>query len=250
VREWERLEPPENRGWIGARRSPNRKRWVQLGRMRRLMRLVKALCARGRGRPPRKGNRRNQLKHMLSGHTSPARLDSLHVHHPVYPGFLRNDLIPRSFRDSLGVIRAPSVPYTSHIISGNDLDEPAGPDVSDLDESTVEKEDVGWVPGNPFCYPFPLDRICATAWVSMLVNVQSELCGNFSSFRPQAPRRQRTIIAEQELVLVRPEHPHGPTQLAPLRKLPQPRVFLWGDSDTPEAAGASVKASHSTKKGD
>ena len=147
--------------------------------MRRRVRLVKVRCARGWSQRSKKGNHRNQLKHMLNGHTSPARLDSLRVHHPVYPRSLRNNLILRSIRDGLRVIRAPAIPCTSHIISRNDLDEPAGLDVSDLDESTVEKEDVGRVPGNPLCCAFPLDRTYATAWVPMCVNVQPELYGSY-----------------------------------------------------------------------
>ena len=72
------------------------------------------------------------------------------------------------------MIRAPPVPYTSHIISGNDLDEAASLDMSDLNEPAVEKEDVGRVPGNPLRRAFPLDRTYATAWVSMFVDVQSK----------------------------------------------------------------------------
>jgi len=115
---------------------------------------------------------------MLSGHTS-TRLDDLRVHNSVYPGLMRNDPIRRPFQDGLGVIGAPAVPYTSNIISGNDLDEAAGLDVSDLDESAVEKEDVGWVPGNSLCCAFPLDRTYVTDWVSIFVNVQPELYGSY-----------------------------------------------------------------------
>jgi len=111
--------------------------------------------------------------------TSPARLDSLRVHHPVHPGPLQNDLIPRSFRDGLRVVRAPPVPYTSHINSGNDLDEAASLDMSDLDVPAVEKEDVGRVPGNPLRRAFPLDRTYATARVSMFVDIQSKLYGSY-----------------------------------------------------------------------
>ena len=114
---------------------------------------------------------------MLSRRTAPPRLDSLH--HSMHPGLLRNNLTPRSFRDSLRVIRAPPIPYTSHIISENDLDEPASLDVPNLDESAIEKEDVGRVPGNSLCCSFPLDHSYATAWVSMIVDVQSEFYGSY-----------------------------------------------------------------------
>ena len=77
------------------------------------------------------------------------------------------------------MIRASAVPYTSHIVSGNDLDKATSLDVSDLDESAVEKEDIGRVPGNPLCCAFPLDRTYTAAWISVLVDVQSELCGSY-----------------------------------------------------------------------
>jgi len=94
----------------------------------------------------------------------------------MYPGLMRNDLI---LREGLGVTCAPAVPYTSNIISGNDLDEAAGLDVSDFDESAVEKEDVRRVPGNPLCRAVPFDRTYVTDWVSMLVDVKSELYGDY-----------------------------------------------------------------------
>jgi len=120
---------------------------------------------------------------MLSGRTS-ARLDVLRVHNPVYPGLMRNHLIRRLFRGGLGVIRAPAVPYASHTISKNDLDEATGLDVSDLDESAVEKEDIGRVPGNPLHCAFPLDRTHTAAWVSVAVNVQPKLYGSYQLVPP------------------------------------------------------------------
>ena len=115
---------------------------------------------------------------MLSCHTSLARLRGFRVHHPVYPGFLRDDFIPRTFRDGLRVIRASAVPDTSHVVSGDDLDETACLNVSDLDESAVEEEDVGWVPGDSLCCAFPLDCAYATARISVFVDIQSEFYGS------------------------------------------------------------------------
>ena len=165
--------------------------------MGRRIRLIEVRCTRRRSQRPRKEQRncRNQLKHMLSRHTLLARLGSLRVHHPVYPGFLRNDLIPRSFRDGLGVIRAPTIPDASHVVARDDLNEAAGLDVSDLDESAVEEENVGRMPGNSLCRAFPLDRTYATAWVSVFVDVQSELCGKRlvrSTPRPPAKTYHRS----------------------------------------------------------
>jgi len=89
----------------------------------------------------------------------------------MYSGFLGNNFVPRAFRDGLRVIRASAVPDASHVVSGDDLDEAAGLYVANLDESAVEEEDVGWMPGNPLCCAFPLDCAYATAWVTMFVDV-------------------------------------------------------------------------------
>ena len=74
--------------------------------------------------------------------------------------------------------RASAIPDASHVVSGDDLDEAASLYVADFDELTVEKEDVWWMPGHPFCRSFPLDCAYATAWVSMFVDIQPKLCGN------------------------------------------------------------------------
>ena len=77
------------------------------------------------------------------------------------------------------VIRASAVPDASHVVSGDDLDEAAGLDVSDLDESAVEEENIGCVPGDSLCCTFPLDRTYAAAWVTVFVDVQSVFYGGF-----------------------------------------------------------------------
>ena len=56
----------------------------------------------------------------------------------MYPRFLRNDLVPRAFRDGLRMIRASAIPDASHVVSRNDLNEAAGLYVADFDESAVE----------------------------------------------------------------------------------------------------------------
>jgi len=143
-------------------------------------RLIELRRVRRRSRRPRRErrNRWDQLKHMLSRHPSPPRLGNSHVHHPVYPRFLRNDLVPRTFRDGLRVARASAVPDASYIVSGDDLDEAAGLHVADFNESAVEEEDVGWVPCGSLCCAFPL--YCAyTTWVSMFVDIQPELCESY-----------------------------------------------------------------------
>lgn len=89
----------------------------------------------------------------------------------MYPGFLRDGLVLRIFQDCFEAVRAPAVPDASHIVSGDDLDEAAGFNMSDLDEFVVEEEDVGRVPGGPLRCALPLDCTCGTAWVSMFVNV-------------------------------------------------------------------------------
>ena len=149
--------------------------------MRRRIRLIKVRCVRGRGQRLREEqrNRRNQLEHVLSRHTLPALgCRSFRVHHPVYPGFLRNDLVAQAVRNGLGLIRASAVPDASHVVSGDDLNETTGLDMSDLNESAVEKEDVRWVPGDPFRCALPLDCANASAWVSVFVYVQPELYGS------------------------------------------------------------------------
>jgi hypothetical protein len=149
--------------------------------MRWRIRLIEVRRARRRSQRPRQEqwNRRDQLEHMLSRHPSPARLSSFHIHHPMYPRFLRNDLIPRTFRDGLRVVRASAVPDASHVVSGDYLDEATGLYVADFDESAVEEEDVGWVPGDPLCCPFPLDCAYPTTWVSVFVDIQPELCESY-----------------------------------------------------------------------
>jgi hypothetical protein len=96
----------------------------------------------------------------------------------MHPGFLRDDLVTRAFRDVLSVVRASAVPGTSHVVSGDDLDEAASLYVPDLDKSAVEEEDVWWMPGDPLCCAFPLYRTDTTTWVSVFIDVQSELCVN------------------------------------------------------------------------
>ena len=81
------------------------------------------------------------------------------------------------------MIRASPVPDASHVVSGDNLDEATGLDVSDLNESAVEEEDVGRMPGDSFRRAFPLDRTYATAWVSMFVDVQSELYEGYQLYR-------------------------------------------------------------------
>jgi len=116
-------------------------------------------------------NRRDQLEHMLSRYPSLPGLRSLHIHHPVYPRFLRNDLIPRTFRDGLGMVCASAIPYTSYVVSGDDLDEAAGLYVTDFNESGVEEEDVWWMPCDPLCCAFPFDCAYTTTWVSVFVDI-------------------------------------------------------------------------------
>jgi len=96
----------------------------------------------------------------------------------MHPGFLGNYFVPGTFGVGSRVVRASVVPDALHVISGDDLDEAAGLHVSDLDESAVEEEDVGWVPGDPLCSAFPLDRTYI-ARVSMFVDVQPKLCENY-----------------------------------------------------------------------
>jgi len=194
--------------------------------------MVKVRSPRRRGQRPKKEqrNRRNQLEHMLSRHASPARLDSLRVHRPVHSG-------SQSLRVGLRVVRAPPVPYTSHIISGNDLDEVAGLDMSNLDEPAVEKQDV-WQPAPP-CLPtrsYLFDGLGLHVYRHTV-----QILWKLLARSPQAPRETRTIVAEQELVLVRPEHTHGPTRLTPLREVLQSGVFLLRVSNTLEATWGSVK---------
>ena len=74
------------------------------------------------------------------------------------------------------MIRTSPVPDASYVVSRNDLDEAAGLYVADFNESAVEEEDVGWVPGDPFCCAFPFDCACTTAWVSVFVDIQPEFC--------------------------------------------------------------------------
>lgn len=112
---------------------------------------------------------------MLSCRPFPTRLGSFHVHDPVYPRFLRDNLIPSAFRDRLRVVCAPTIPDAPYVIPGDDLDESASLHVTDFYESAVEEEDIGRVPGNPLRGAFPLNCAHATTWVPVFVNVQSEL---------------------------------------------------------------------------
>lgn len=59
------------------------------------------------------------------------------------------------------------------------MDELAGLDVSDLNESAVEEEDVECVPDDSLCCAFPLDCTYAGAWVTEFVDIQSEFYGRF-----------------------------------------------------------------------
>ena len=92
----------------------------------------------------------------------------------MYPRFLRNYFIPRAFRDGLRLNRASAVPGAPNVVPRNDLDEAAGLDVANFNESTVKEEDIWWVPGNSLCSPFPLDCTRSTTWVSVVVDVQPE----------------------------------------------------------------------------
>jgi hypothetical protein len=146
--------------------------------MRRRIRLIKVRCLRRRSQRPWQvqRNRRDQLKHVLSCRSSPARLGRFHIHHRMYPRFLRNDLIARAFRDGLRLVRASAVPDASHLIPGDHLDQSAGLYVANFNESAIEEQDVGWVPGNSFCRSFPLDCTHTTAWISVFVDIQPEFC--------------------------------------------------------------------------
>ena len=76
------------------------------------------------------------------------------------------------------MVRASAVPDASHVVPGDDLDKTAGLNVADFDESTVEEQDVGRMPGNPLRCAFPFDCTHTTTWVSVFVDIQPELCGH------------------------------------------------------------------------
>lgn len=94
----------------------------------------------------------------------------------MYPRFLRNYLVQRAFRDSLRLIRASVAPDASNIVPGNYLGEAAGFYVANFNESIIEQEDVGWVPGNSLRCSFPLDFTHTRTWVSLFVDIQPEFC--------------------------------------------------------------------------
>ena len=74
------------------------------------------------------------------------------------------------------VIRASTIPDTSYVVSGDDLDEAARLYVADFNESAVEEKDVRWVPGDPLCCSFPLDCGYTTTRVSVFVDIQPKFC--------------------------------------------------------------------------
>ena len=89
----------------------------------------------------------------------------------MYPGVLRNHFLPRTLRNRLRLVRASAVPDASHIVPGDHLDKATGLYVANLNESAVEEEDVGRVPGNSLRRSFPLDRTHTTTWVSVFIDV-------------------------------------------------------------------------------
>ena len=161
-----------------------------------------------------------------------SRLVSFHIHHPVYPQFLRDDLVQRTFRDCLRVVRASTVPDASYVVSGDDLDEAAGLYVADFNKLVVGEEDVGWMSRDPFCCGFSLDCAHMTTWASVFVDIQPELCESCQFIplqRPPAKTHHRNRAGTR---LCSTRAYHGPTRLTPPCKPLRPRVFLLRDSNT------------------
>ena len=73
--------------------------------------------------------------------------------------------------------RASAVPDAPHIVPGDYLNETARFDVANFDKPSIEEQDIGWVPGDPFRRAFPLDYTRTRTRVPICINVHSELWG-------------------------------------------------------------------------
>jgi len=102
---------------------------------------------------------------------------------------------------------AAAIPQTADIVAWNNLGQATCFDVSDFDKAGVEKEDVWWVARHPLCCAFPLDGHNRSTWISMSVNVQAELwIAKRVRQKDLVEYQKHAVIAEQELILARPEH--------------------------------------------
>lgn len=68
-----------------------------------------------------------------------------------------------------------SIPDATDIIPRDDLREPAGLNVPDLDKSRVEEEDIGLVPGDAFSGTFPLYGAGGPGGIAVPIDIDAEL---------------------------------------------------------------------------
>lgn len=90
-------------------------------------------------------------------------------------GFLCHVLIRFIWNAGRTRVRPPPVPYTPDLSAHEDLGEATSVDVADLDEASVEEEDIGCMEGDSLRISFPLDDPDVATRISLLVNIQPKL---------------------------------------------------------------------------
>ena len=56
----------------------------------------------------------------------------------------------------------------------DNLAEPTSLAMSDFNEAAVEKENIGWVPGDPFSFTFPFNCVNKPTGITASVNVKTK----------------------------------------------------------------------------
>ncbi len=181
--EWEKRHAHRH-----VRSRPPRQRRVQPRRVRRRV-VLREVRRRLRRRRERAGqiqrDRRDELEDVLRDRPPHARVRAQRrrgvreVHHSVHARLLRDHLLPEPLWRGRRLRRArhpAPVPDAAHVVAWDDLREPPGLDVPDLDEPRVEEEHIGRVPCDVLCCALPLDRPDRPAGISVAVDIQAELC--------------------------------------------------------------------------
>jgi len=135
-------------------------------------------------------------------------------------------------RRLIGVDTA-AVPDTTNVASLNDLHKSTGMDMSDLDESGVKEEDMWCMEGHAFSGSLPFDSASCSTGVSMFINKETKfyiVCQNEVS----SETKQLTIVAQQELIICRPEHAQWLGRFTASSELGVFRILSLRDGNTIE----------------
>ena len=168
----------------------------------------------------------------------PARLQAtVRVHDAMHARLLRDSFCP-SLRTRYcrcgDVSRPPTFPYSADVVSWYYFLEATGLYLSNLDEPCVKQQNIGRVPRDVFRCAFPLNGSHTSTRITVAVHVEAEFC---RSVNDADARRDAilTVVAQQELVLVGPEHTHRAARLASFRQLLESWVVTLRNGDALEA---------------